>query len=265
MKTNHLPLLLLIAASTLLPASYGADAPVVVAPDHSLAVKDYVAKGVPSPDSLWTPADYTTAAAALDSIMQTDVTQLPRFDSATSGALFKRFINDDNLAPWLDKSTPVDQRMVKLSQIGGISPLLMVYVKASTSAHNFDTELVEIASYMLRAEMDGAVIIKQFRAAHPELATNQQVQAGLDQAKGGFSQTLGGIVDMMLEFANTHPSEALRCAGHLKTIMPALLPELPAGDADKLTARLKSAADAETKPDVKAALASLAAIGAPAK
>lgn len=261
MKTIRLPFLLILV----LAAAGKITAAPVVAPDHSLTVKEYVDKGVPSPDKVWSPQDYEAAAKALTDISKSDPTLLPRFNSPQSGALFNHIIDDANLAFITDKSVPVEDRLRKVAAVSSFVPMLMVYANSSKETQTLDTELVEIGAFILRLELDASVTMNEFIKAHPELAGNKQVTDGFNMARGGFFETFGGYVDIMLDHQNLRPSESLRTAAHLKKIFPAFYPLLSPDNQAIILAHLKSAADKEADPALQAAIKEiLAGIPAPA-
>ena len=67
-----------------------------IAPDHSLAPPIYIQKGLPANDRNWDAQDYLQAAQVLQALAGVDTTQLPRYGSPISGAVFARIVSHDN-------------------------------------------------------------------------------------------------------------------------------------------------------------------------
>src|SRR5205085_2912368 len=63
------------------------------AADRSLSGEQYIARGAPPTTRPWTGKDYSLAADTLKRIAAADVSLLPRYKSAKSGAYFDRIIS----------------------------------------------------------------------------------------------------------------------------------------------------------------------------
>src|SRR5215467_13179378 len=88
-----------------------------VAPDHSLTAQTYIQKGMPANDRLWAEDDYAKAASVLKTLAASDATQLPRYGSSTSGAVFAKIVSRDNLSLALTEALPTEQRLTAAAAI----------------------------------------------------------------------------------------------------------------------------------------------------
>jgi hypothetical protein len=75
--------------------------------DHSLDTESYMKLGMPDPKKVWTNDDYVAANITLSSLKMNDPLSLPRKNSIKSGEVFKRMVNEENLAFIYDTVFPL--------------------------------------------------------------------------------------------------------------------------------------------------------------
>ena len=78
--------------------------------DESLSSLEYVRRGMPDNERLWTGQDMTRAFEILSTIAQQGPQQLPRYQSKRSGATFARFTSVENLGFFRDRTIPLGVR-----------------------------------------------------------------------------------------------------------------------------------------------------------
>ena len=116
---------------------------IAIPPDHSLDVAAYTSRGMPPATRIWQAADLTAAAQILTAISNQDVTQLPRYQSTRSGALFARISGRDNVDAV--RSLAPGQQLGALSALSGaFVQVLQVYLQASQHGAAFDEELASL-------------------------------------------------------------------------------------------------------------------------
>ena len=208
-----LALAALVALSAGAPA---AQAGPTAAPDNSLTVKEYVDAGVPPIDKAWTPEDYKKAGTALEAIAKGDVTKLPRFNSKNSGELFAHITSQKNLELFGDKTVPVETRAEKTRTIVSYLPVFVVYANAIKPDQTFDAETLELGGFILRAELAAAQVITELKAAHNIVDDNE----GFKATRAGYAQTVGGVLEFMMDHANIRTSETVRFIAKLKEFLP---------------------------------------------
>src|SRR5437773_8872359 len=89
-----LPLAAIILFATVIRA-----ADPVALPDQSLTTEAYMKLGIPSPERRWTAKDYAKAIPILQQLAKAAPSQLPRYQSKSSGAVFDRVVSPANFAP----------------------------------------------------------------------------------------------------------------------------------------------------------------------
>jgi len=75
--------------------------------DHSLKPESYQKLGMPDHKKVWTNDDYIGANITLSSLKMNDPLSLPRKNSRKSGEVFKRMVNEENLAFIYDTVFPL--------------------------------------------------------------------------------------------------------------------------------------------------------------
>jgi hypothetical protein len=75
--------------------------------DYSLKPEEYQKLGMPDPKKVWTNDDYAGANITLSSLKMNDPLSLPRKNSRKSGEVFKRMVNEENLAFIYDTVSPL--------------------------------------------------------------------------------------------------------------------------------------------------------------
>ena len=78
--------------------------------DHTLKPKEYQKLGMPDYKKVWTNDDYVSANITLSSLKMIDPLSLPQKNSRKSGELFKRMLNEENLAFIHDTIFPLRTR-----------------------------------------------------------------------------------------------------------------------------------------------------------
>ena len=103
--------------------------------DRSLTTEAYLQLGMPSPDRMWTPEDYSQAVRILKTITEKDARELPRYDSQNSGKLFARISSRDNLAAMLNKNLPLNTRLPLVDgYLEGVKQILIHNVHSESPA-----------------------------------------------------------------------------------------------------------------------------------
>ena len=121
----------------------------VVAPDNSLGSAEYVSRGLPAYDRLWSAADYREAATALKAISAENPTLLPRSGSAKSGELFGRIVSLDNLISVSHISDLSLQVSTYMSIFISDGQLVTIYGTNTSSEHAYDREFIQICIHFV--------------------------------------------------------------------------------------------------------------------
>ena len=249
---------LVFAVASLSATTSGAEA--VAAPDHSLTVAEYGAKGVPPIDKPWTSAEYLDAEVALQKIAKDDPTQLPRFASPQSGAVFDRMISSQNLPPVVDRKSEIGGRISSMEPLlnDGVQ-VFLVYIKASTPTGSFDAEGLELGGFLVRAQIRAVMLIDEAIKEKAALGTNDKILSALKQTKAGLAQSAGGLVQMIADRDTVRTSEAVRFSKVLKKLLPdAYSHMLPEGQS-ALRSILEKAIANETDSKANAGLVEIQA------
>ncbi len=194
----------------------------------STASVDYTARGVPSPDRQWLPADYNAAVEVLAKLSSEDPMLLPRYRGPGS-AVFARMVSPDNFSILANKSLPLDQRMpLALELLPAIKGSLVIYLNSNSSKHFFGDELVELQAHQLAAVIAMSGAVSEFTATLSlDDPKNQVRKDGLSKMRRGFGMMINGSIVTLSETNLYSERQLIRFAGYLERLLPRLLSSLP--------------------------------------
>jgi hypothetical protein len=128
-----------------------------VPPDESLSPHEYQKLGFPPLEADWGPAERTKARSVLRGLADEHPEQLPRLASESSGAVFRKLVDEEfnrrgdfegaiNSVPVGKLEKMEDQELTRLIQRDSLEG---IYAPESTGGLLFDRELVQFASRRL--------------------------------------------------------------------------------------------------------------------
>ena len=100
------------------------------APDRTITLEGWALRGMPDAGRAWTGADYDAAASLLEGVAKEDASRLPREASAASGALYRRFVDPENLAPARGKGSVDARAKAGAGVLAGVDRISVVYAGA---------------------------------------------------------------------------------------------------------------------------------------
>lgn len=227
-----------------------------VAEDKSLTADAYRQLGMPAIDKPWSDADYQAAAATLEKVLATDPLQLPRAQSATSGAVFARIFAAENLASLGKSRTDLQKRLNSASKIAPIvTRIASVYAQATnTTKRAFDAELVEATAF----NVDFSDTMRRLTDEFVDEGRGDPSQEGRIQARDRTRYNFVAVIDGALNTLNQHNayrnSELIHLADRLAQSIPKLYKVLPNNAQRDLPPRLEKMANDEADPGLKEAI-----------
>lgn len=226
-----------------------------IAPDHSLSAPTYIQKGLPAIDHIWTGDDYLQAGVVLRTIAAADVTQLPRYGSPSSGAVFARIVSTDNFRQARYPLQATAEILQKLSQVG------FVYTSAMTPAGVFDSELVELARFELELSHDSLQFLGNVQVLPPPHSQNdEKLQQDLAKLEEKVRKALAKVIDgclLILAGRNYRPSELCRLAETFETNLQ-IISSLPAEAQQEIPVRVQRMIEQESDPSLRERLTRIA-------
>lgn len=232
-----------------------------IAPDHSLTAATYIKKGMPAYDRDWSGQDYVQAAKVLQAVAGLDATQLPRYGSPTSGAVFARIVSHDNFGLFGIGILNQQQSFTAASALlQGLGQITIVYASATTQEKVFDSELVELMRYVLEVSREVAHLAEAFIASLPANDPDHDARLkGREQMRQGMARVVFGCLDTLAERETYRSSELVRLAQTLETTVPAIFSFLPPGAQQELSVRIQRMIEQEPASIIKEGLTRLAA------
>jgi len=224
-----------------------------VAPDHSLAVATYIQKGLPANDRGWSADDYLQAAKVLKAIAGVDATQLPRYGSPISGAVFARIVSRENFKLFGNDLLSHQQHFIASSGLlQGLGQILIVYATATTQERIFDSELIELMRYVLELSREVVRLADAFAASLPADDPNHDSRMkGREQMREGMARVVTGCLSTITEREAYRSSELVRLAQTLDATVPDIFPFLPPGVQQELNVRIQRMAEDEPNSGIK--------------
>jgi hypothetical protein len=232
-----------------------------VAPDHSLTPGTYIQKGLPANDRNWDSQDYLQAARVLQTIAGIDPTQLPRYGSLLSGAVFARIVSHDNFKLFDNTVLNQQQRFKAATAIlEGLGQITVIYATATTQERIFDTEMIELMRYVLEVSAEVTQLADAFVASLPANDPDREARLrGREQMRQGMARVVIGCLDSLAERVSYQSSDLLRLAGTLETTVPVIFSFLSAGVQQELSLRIQRMIEEEPNSSIKERLQHLAA------
>jgi hypothetical protein len=118
--------------------------------DYSLTVQEYMAKGMPDPETSWSVNNYFKAHITLGTLKIYNPKSLPRKQSRKSGAVFSRIVNKEILKFFDDPGLPLASRAMEIMQFARLqNDLIGMYSYLSDSVKYYTEELPDIYIFAL--------------------------------------------------------------------------------------------------------------------
>lgn len=231
------------------------------APDRSLAPTTYIQKGLPANDRSWDGQDYVQAAKVLHALASADPTQLPRYGSPISGAVFARIVSQENFRLFGNGILDKQQSFTAASSLlQGLGQITLVYASATTQERVFDSELVELMRFVLELSREVAERAEAFFASLPTNDPDHDARLkGREQMRQGMARVVIGCLATLAERETYRSSDLVRLAQTLDTTVPLIFSFLPPGAQQELPVRIQRMIEQEPNPSIKERLAHLAA------
>ena len=242
------------------PAGATPEADVRPPADKSLTLAQYIQAGMPAHDRSWTAADMATATDVLNALALKDTGHLPRYQSERSGKAFARLTADGNLDFYRNRALPITQRLPDaIGYMQSNLQILNAYTSTVSQQAVGGSEVVELVGAQLRIAVVMIQLVNEFL---PTLDKNDPTYPtrleGLKKMRNGFAITIAGTLEMLTESHTYRTSELKRLIGYLRSTLPDILPELPAGSRAEVRVRLRSFLDDPKMQHLKPELTALA-------
>jgi len=211
---------------------------------------------MPSPDRPWSAKDYN---AATDVLRGLKPDAYPLRGDAKSGAVFARFVADENLAFGRDATLPLDVRFPEsIDALAASRALSGLYIEALQHGVEVGPETLALFQYLFAEassllDMTDAFLLT-LDPKDPKYAVRihgaTRVVAGLGEMALGAAMTLSE--------KHTYAVDDLRAfSDGLRSTLPKIVARLDAAHRKDVVDRITEARDKETDPAYKASLSDL--------
>jgi len=249
---NHATSSSAVAQSASLPGAatssitVAAAAPSPSAPSSSSAApvldaKGFTLRGMPALDRPWSSKDYVAAARALEGLPPTS---WPRLEDPASGAVFARFVADDNLDAIRNEQLPLDTRLPEsIELLASSRKISAMYIAASAQGTPLRRE--ELAWMQLHIHHADAMheLLEAFiKAQDPKDPKYPVRMKGYAQAQDGAAETALGAAMVLSETSTYAASDLTKsCQGVRSPLVKITSRAAPARRA-QILAKLEEAA-----------------------
>ena len=121
---------------------------------------DYRAIGFPAADRLWAPADYQAALRAMRGL---SIDQYPSNANAASSPVIHRLTNLDNLAPFLDRTAPLDQRLLPcVDLVDAAKAIAEMYAVAQRRNPRIADDYLQMQGFLLHGVVAELSLLDEF-------------------------------------------------------------------------------------------------------
>ncbi len=225
-------------------------------PDRSLSVRDYIQRGLPDPDRVWSAEDLGRAVKILAEVASKDPGRLPRGGSERSGSVFARLIDPENLLLFKDRTLPLQARMPEaLAHFESSNQLNKLYLAAMVKRQVGGREMIELFGSTLRSVAMLFDLVDEFLPTLDKNDPKYQIRMqGLARMKRGFASSLAGTLQCLTEAENYEVKDRIILIGYLKETLPSILPRLGEGARNETVVRLESMAKDPALRDLQPAL-----------
>ena len=223
--------------------------------DRTLTPDEYMDIGLPAVDRPWAPQDYRSA---MNVILALDDNEIPRSGSR-SAAVVDRMANPENLGLLLNRSLPLDQRVLaSLEIMESTNAIVKFYYAAQSANPALADDTMTLLGFLLQGTSAQLRLIDEFVPTLDSTdPTYETRMAGLDGMKAGLAQIVQGV---LVSLGEDHVySEAARAAlaARVAETYPAMQPMLPPLARVEFDRLLKQMAEDAPEAGIRSALRGL--------
>jgi hypothetical protein len=211
------------------PATAASPIKPAILEDRSLTAEEYATLGMPAHERLWSYVDMTNAAKVLTDIAGRDASQLPRFRSSKSGAVFDRLVSKENLGLLRNKTLPLSVRMPSgLEFLQAANNVNKLYLTGFLQGKVGNDEMTEMTGLVLRMSSMMTELVGEFVPTldknDPKYPTRLK---GLQQMKAGMGTVMQGVLMQISEPKTWNPETLGRFVGYMDECFPVLIVSVP--------------------------------------
>lgn len=230
----------------------------VAEPSPSSPGIDYQAIGFPKADRLWAPADYQTALRAMKGL---SIDQYPSNSNPASSPVIHSLTNLDNLAPFLDRTVPLDQRLLPcVDLIDAANAITAMYAGAQRRNPRIADDYLQMQGFVLHGVVAELSLLDEFvPTLDPQDPSYAIRMEGLEKMRAGMTQILTGALLVMGDRNRFSSNARAQFAVSLSSTFPTIAAQLPARTKTRFEDTIRRIAGEESNAAVRSALTKLGA------
>lgn len=217
--------------------------------------------GQPFPDikSNWRADDYELALDSLITIQKSEPDLLPKRRGEYTGAVYDRFISEDNFRYQLDIKQPVEERREEAVRVSIVlKEMMRTYFDFKAKKQPYGAEALGIVTYSLRQQAIFFTLTVEYWLNLPEVETQTPARlAELKEHKNGAASLLSSAFKY-LALVSFFDREELEVYGwELAHISPELFVHLPLAKQQSILFQIENLKDNHDYPQVQEAMTKL--------
>jgi hypothetical protein len=166
--------------------------------DLSLTVTEYQKLGMPSPDKIWTTKEYVNANITMSTLKIEYPLQLPRKNSKKSGALYRRFVSNENLSFANDTTLPLSLRAFQIQFFPAYAAEFMqLYNVKSKDQVYYKEEILDINLFALSISEKMLELSAKIMQSKDD--ADIELQSGLSSVKSNYLRTITMLLGEQLK------------------------------------------------------------------
>lgn len=217
--------------------------------------------GQPFPDikKSWNADDYELALDSLITIQKSEPDLLPKRRGEFTGAVYDRFISEDNFRYQLDIKQPIEERREESVRVSVVlKEMMRTYFDFKAKKQSYGAEALGIVSYSLRQQAIFFTLTVEYWLGLPQIETKTPTRlAELAEYKNGAASLLSSAFKY-LALVSFFKRKDLEVYGwELAHITPELFVHLPLAKQQSILIQVENLRDSHDYPQVQEAMTKL--------
>lgn len=233
----------------------------VISPLSSAKQLKYLGQPFPDIKKSWNADDYELALDSLITIQKSEPDLLPKRQGEFTGAVYDRFISEDNFRYQLDIKQPIEERREESIRVSVVlKEMMRTYFDFKAKKQPYGAEALGIVSYSLRQQAIFFTLTVEHWLNLPQIETKTPARlAELAEYKNGAASLLSSAFKY-LALVSFFDREDLEIYGwELAHISPELFVHLPLAKQQSILIQVENLRDNHDYPQVQEAMTKLQA------
>jgi len=207
--------------------------------DLSLDAEAYKKLGMPEHKTVWTNKEYSDANITLSGLIIDYPLSLPRKNSKKSGALFNRFVNEENLSFVNNETTPLHMRAYRIQDFETLqSRMEQIYAVETEEEKYYKEELISLKIYRLCVHEKMLELAWKINSSDEEADIN--LQPGMQTVKENFLKLMAGLLEEQVKLKEYNLKDLEKLSSRISVSLKNNNHWFTSAERDSLVARINN-------------------------